>query len=129
MKKRILITGFFGLTLFACKKEGNKEVLKQNADAENLQTATTTEKPIQFDENETYNYIAEDGSRADVTYQNDNANHTMTIKANNTKYVLDEKDGDEFTEIYERNGVQANLTKDSLMIIQGDKVFPLGLVK
>jgi hypothetical protein len=42
---------------------------------------------------------------------------------------LDEKDGDEFTEIYERNGVQANLTKDSLMIIQGDKVFPLGLVK
>ena len=45
------------------------------------------------------------------------------------KYVLDKKDGDQDSEVYERSGVQAKIKKDSLIITQDDNVIPLVLEK
>lgn len=124
MKNTVIIAAILVLSFTACKKEGNKAVLEKDV-TENVAVDSNT----LFDETSTYGYMATDGSRANVEYQNDGNNHTITIKANNTKYVLDKKDGDADSQMYERNGVEAKLTKDSLFITQDDKVIPLKLIK
>ncbi|MGS0748928.1 hypothetical protein [Halpernia sp. GG3] len=88
-----------------------------------------TVNSLKMDESKTFTYLATDGNRANLSFQNKGNDRTITIKANNMKYVLDKKDGDQNSEVYERNGVQAKITKDSLMITQGDKVIPLVLEK
>ena len=124
MKKLAILSSIVLLTFTACKKEGNKAVLQKDGTENVMDNENTL-----FDETTSYGYIATDGSRANVDYQNDGNNHTITIKANNTKYVLDKKDGDADSQIYERNGVEAKLTKDSLFISQDDTVIPLKLIK
>ncbi|SEF79395.1 hypothetical protein SAMN05421847_0952 [Halpernia humi] len=115
MKKSVFIAAILGLSLMACKKEN-----KTNAenDAPNLNS-------LKMDENKSYTYLATNSDRANLSFQNDGDNHTITIKANNMKYVLDKKDADSASMVFERNGVSAKLTKDSLNIMQGDKVIPL----
>lgn len=122
MKTTIVLIALLGLTFTSCKKEGNKGVLKQDSIK-----MGEMENPALFDQSKTYTYIAEDGSRANVSYQNEQNDHTLTIKANNTKYVLDKKDADAGSEIYQRNGVEAKVTKDSLKITQDNMVISMGL--
>ena len=124
MKKTVIIAAIVSLTLAACKNEVNKTEMQKDA-SEIMQVDND---PL-FDEANSYGYIASDGSRATVDYQNDGNTHTITIKANNMKYVLDKKDGDAQSQIYERNGVEAKLTKDSLFITQNDIVIPMALAK
>lgn len=80
-----------------------------------------------MDENKSYTYLATNGDRAKITFQNSKDDQTITIDANNMKFVLDKKDGDADSEIFERNSVQAKLTKDSLIISQDSTVIPLVL--
>ncbi|MFC6269259.1 hypothetical protein [Frigoriflavimonas asaccharolytica] len=119
MKNSILITACIVLSLISCKKNN----------AESVDNAQQSINSLNMDETQSYTYIASDSERAKVTFQNAGADHTITINSNNTKFVLDKKDGDEDTQIYERNGVQAKLTKDSLFIIQDNQVIPLVLSK
>ncbi len=119
MKKSILVAAMVTLSLIGCKKDKDK-VSENSAPKINS---------LNMDETQSYTYIASDGERAKITFQNAGVDHTITINSNNTKFVLDKKDGDKDAQIYERNGVQAKLTKYSLYIIQDDQVIPLVLSK
>ena len=118
MKKSVLITAILGLSLTACKKE-----TKVNAE-----NNAPTINSLKMDESKSYTYLATNSDRANLSFQNQGNDHTITIKANNMMYVLDKKDADSAAMIFERNGVTAKLTKDSLHIMQGDKVIPLGRI-
>ena len=102
MKKYVLIAAILNLSIMACKKESTAPQLNS----------------VQMDIGQDYSYMATDNSRANVTFQGKGVNHTMTIKSNKIKYVLDKKKNQANAEIYERNGVTAKLTKDSLIITQ-----------
>lgn len=115
MKKSVLIAALLVLSLMSCKKESPA----------NSENSTTTINSLQMDESKSYTYLATNSDRANLTFQNDGNDHTITIKANNIKYVLDKKDADSASMVFERNGVVAKLTKDSLNIIQDDNVIPL----
>ena len=114
MKKSVLITAILGLSLVDCKKE-------------NKVSSEMTPKinSLNMDESKSYTYLATNSDRVNLTFQNVNNEHTITIRANNMKYVLDKKDSDQDSEIYARNSVQAKITKDSMIITQDDKVIPL----
>ena len=120
----MLISSILLLSFTACQKEGNKGILPKDS-TEN----TKAEDNSLFDETKSYGYIAEDGSRATVEYINEGVNHNIIIKANNVKYVLDKKDGDADSQLYERNGVESKVTKDSLFITQDNTVISLVLVQ
>ena len=124
MKKLALLGSILLLSFSACKEEGNKVVM----DKDGTENVVDNENTL-FDETNSYGYIASDASRANVTYQNEGNTHTITIKANNAKYVLDKKDGDADSQMYERNGVEAKVTSDSLFITQDDMVISLKLIK
>lgn len=124
MKKTLLIAFISTIALTACKKDGNKGVIKSDS-----VEFGKMETPTLFDESKTYTYIAENGNRANVSYQNEGNDHTMTINANNMKYVLDKKDGDANSQMYERNSVEVKVTRDSLHIMQDNTVIPMRLEK
>lgn len=115
MKKSVLISAMIGFSLMGCTKESST----------NTEPTATQMNSLDMDVAQDYSYMATDNSRANVTFQNKGVDHTMTIKSNNMKYVLDKKEGKANSEIYERNGVIAELTKDSLFITQDNKVIPL----
>ena len=119
MKNRILITTMIGFSLMACKKES--KMTSENS--------TPTINSLQMDESKSFTYLATDANRANLTFQNEGNDHTITIKANNMKYVLDKKEDKPNAELYERNGVKAKLTKDSLIITQDNTVISLALEK
>lgn len=116
MKKSILISAMIVLSFTSCTKE--KQTTIQNAEPKM--------NSLQMDESKSYTFIASDNSRANVTFQGEGKDETMTIKSNNNKFVLDKKDADPTTIVYERNGVVAKMTKDSLHIIQDNTVIALG---
>jgi len=66
----------------------------------------------------TYSYIASDKSRANATFTNTEKGNTILIEANNQKFQLDRKELTPDGGIYERNGVHAEVKKDSLIITQ-----------
>ena len=119
MKNKILITAVLGLSLLACKKESTTVT----------DNASVTMNSLKMDESKSFTYKATNGDRANLSFQNEGVDHTITIQANNMKYVLDRKDADEYSEVFERNGVQAKLTSDSLIITQDGKEIPLVLEK
>ncbi|SFI15868.1 hypothetical protein [Halpernia frigidisoli] len=119
MKKTLLVASILGLSLIACKKENNSTTPAADPELNSLK----------MDESRSYTYLASNSDRVNLSFQNAGGSHTITIKANNMKYVLDKKDGDQDSEVYERNGVQAKIKKDSLIITQDDNVIPLVLEK
>lgn len=73
----------------------------------------------------TFPYRAMDGSGAKVTFNNGKTGQPMTVEANGNKFELDKKgDG-----AYGRNGIEAQIKGDSLVITQGDNEIPLVFVK
>ena len=115
MKKSVLIAAILGLSLMACKKESTA----------NKESTAPQRNSLNMDVSQDYSYMATDNSRANVTFQNEGVDHTITIKSNNMKFVLDKKEDKANAEIYERNGVVAELTKDSLIITQDNLEIPL----
>ncbi|WP_417430851.1 hypothetical protein [Halpernia sp.] len=115
MKNTVVITAILGLSLMACKKENTA----------NTKNVTSNINSLKMDESKSFTYLATNSERANLSFQNEGNDHRITIKANNMKYVLDKKDADSASMVFERNGVVAKLTKDSLIITQDDKVIPL----
>jgi hypothetical protein len=115
MKKSLLLTTILGLGLMSCKKENT-------GSSEN---ATPKINSLQMDETKSYTFLATNDERANISFQNEGNDYTIIIKANNMMYVLDRKDADTAAIVFERNGVSAKLTKDSLLIMQGDRTIPL----
>ena len=137
MKTNILIFGSIAVALVCCKKNEDSKMMKQTYSTDTtivdnngtIDSATTTS--MEQDANGTvaktysFPYIASDKSRAKATFDDDGKAKTITIEANNMKYVLDFKKATTAGELYERNSISAETTTDSLFISQGDNVIHL----
>lgn len=121
MKHIALIT--FALVLFSCKKEGNKNVISSN------QTTASDERGKSILKEGKYTYSANNGALAAVVITDNEKVKELSIKTDNIKYVLDQKRSTPTETFYERNGINARLTSDSLIIIQGDITIDLVKVK
>lgn len=76
-----------------------------------------------------YPYKTSDGSRAKATFSDNGKSKTITIEANNMKYVLDFVKATPTGELYERNSISAESSEDSLLISQGNNIIHLGKIK
>ncbi|WP_028121750.1 hypothetical protein [Epilithonimonas tenax] len=141
MKTNILIFGSIAVALVCCKKNEDSKMMKQTYSTDTtivdnngtIDSATTTSMEKEVNGKKTtmvsYPYKASDGSRAKATFIENDQSKTITIEANNMKYVLDFKKATTAGELYERNSISAETTTDSLFISQGDNVIHLGKVK
>ena len=141
MKTKPLISAFaIALALISCKKNDSKmssesyssetTVTDENGKIDSA-TTTSMEKTIDGKKVEEYSipYKAEDGSRAKATFNNNGKSKTITLEANNNKFVLDFKKKTSEGEFYERNTISAETKGDSLLISQDNQVMHLARVK
>jgi len=137
MKTNFTIIGLVAISLMACKKNEDSKMMKQTyatdsatAGTNNVvdSTAANTTSGDQMTQI-SYAYKATDGSRAKATFDNNGKSKTVTLEANNMKYVLDFKKATATGELYERNSISAETTPDSLFISQGNQVIHLGKEK
>ncbi|MDP9957608.1 hypothetical protein [Epilithonimonas hungarica] len=141
MKINSLILGFATiLVLISCKKNDTKKVSESYSTTTEIvekdgkiDTVTTTSAEKEVNGKKTtsisYPYKASDGSRAKATFIDNGKAKTITIEANNMKYVLDFKKATPTGELYERNTISAEASEDSLLISQGNNVIHLAKVK
>ena len=142
MKTNYLILSVsVALSLASCNKNKDSKMMKQTYSTDSTMTddngkadsTTTTLMKKEVDGQKvsqiSFPYKAEDGSRAKATFDNDGKSKTITIEANNMKYVLDFRKATADGEIYERNSISAETTPDSLFISQGNQVIHLGKEK
>ena len=141
MKTNILIFSSIALGLVSCKKNDESKMMKQTYSTETqlvdnngkIDSATTISMEKEVNGQKTamisYPYKASDGSRAKATFINSGKAKTITIEANNMKYVLDFKKATPTGELYERNSISAESSEDSLLISQGNNVIHLGKIK
>lgn len=137
----LILSILAGLALASCNKNEDSKMMKQTYSTEStvtddngkIDSATTTSSEQDVNgivtKNYSFPYKAEDGSRAKATFDDNEKSKTVTIEANNMKYVLDFKKATSTGELYERNGISAETTNDSLLITQGNNVIHLGKVK
>jgi hypothetical protein len=142
MKTNYLVLSIsISLVLASCKKDEDSKMMKQTYATESTVTddngkidstiTTSMEKDANgnITKNYSFPYIAEDGSRAKATFDDNGKAKTITIEANNRKFVLDFQKATATGELYERNSISAETTPDSLFISQGNNVIHLGKVK
>lgn len=142
MKTNTLILVFaVTLALVSCKKNDSKrtsesysttttKIVDDNGKIDSV-TTSSMEKEVdgKKESSVSYPYKASDGSRAKATFIDNGKSKTITIEANNMKYVLDFKKATLTGELYERNSISAESSEDSLLISQGNNVIHLGKVK
>jgi len=141
MKKYTLISGFaVALALVSCKKNDSKmssesyssetTVTDENGKIASV-TTTSMEKTVDGKKVQEYSvpYKAADGSRAKATFTDNGKSKTITLEANNNKFVLDFKKKTSEGELYERNTISAETKGDSLLISQDNQVMHLARVK
>jgi len=141
MKKYILIPGFaVAIALVSCKKNDTKmtsesystetTVTDENGKIDSV-TTTSMEKTVDGKKVQEYSvpYKAVDGSRAKATFTDNGKSKTITLEANNNKFVLDFKKKTSEGEFYERNTISAETKGDSLLISQDNQVMHLARIK
>jgi hypothetical protein len=141
MKKNTLILGFaMALALVSCKKNDTKmtsesystetTVTDENGKIDSV-TTTSMEKTVDGKKVQEYSvpYKAADGSRAKATFIDNGKSKTITLEANNNKFVLDFKKKTAEGEFYERNTISAETKGDSLLISQDNQVMHLVKIK
>lgn len=121
MTKYVMICAL-AFSIIACKKQGNKNVLPADKTAtENIEASVLKEGK--------YTYAASNGALAAVEITNNAEKKELSIKTDNIKYVLDQKETNPKETLYERNGINAKLTSDSLFIKQGETIIELSKVR
>ncbi|MFC4164909.1 hypothetical protein ACFOWU_14675 [Epilithonimonas zeae] len=141
MKKNTLISGFaVAIALVSCKKNDTKmtsesystetTVTDENGKIDSV-TTTSMEKTVDGKKVQEYSvpYKAVDGSRAKATFTDNGKSKTITLEANNNKFVLDFKKKTSEGEFYERNTISAETKGDSLLISQDNQVMHLARIK
>lgn len=141
MKKQIFTAFVLGLVLMGCNKNsGNKSILiKESETSEvsdnNGKTDSADDSHLQETVNgqttteESFLYKGLDKSLAKIIFTNKPKENTITIIANDKKFILDKKGETKGETTYERSGIKAVVKGDSINLIQDQNVIPLVKVK
>ena len=128
------------LSFISCKKDTDSKMMKESYSTEttvvdnNGKVDSVTTTSMEKDANGiktksvSFPYKASDGSRAKATFTENGKTKTIVIEANKKQIVLDFKRTAGTSDFYEKNGITAESTKDSLLITQGNNVIHLSKV-
>lgn len=117
----------------ACKKDGNKGVVKSDKEttilADNGNVDSTISYKTDVDGNKSiktdFVYKATDGTLVNVVYNYDPENRNVTITSNNKTFILDKTEAKTNETTYEKADMKATVKGDSLIIHQGDNIIEL----
>lgn len=138
MIKKVIVLSIISSLIIACKKEGNKGIIK--ADSSNTEiladngavdstiaynTDINGKKSIKTD----YVYKATDKSLVKVVFNYDPKNRTVSITNNNKTFVLEKSEAKVNETIYKKNDMTATVKGDSLIIHQGNNIIELERTK
>lgn len=138
MIKKIMAVCLFSSLVIACKKEGNKGVVKtDSANTEILadngavdstityNTSVNGTKTVKTD----FVYKATDGTLVKVIFNYDPEKRSVSITNNNKTFVLDKTEAKTNETTYEKEDMKATVKGDSLIIHQGDNIIELKRTK
>ncbi|VXC24265.1 MULTISPECIES: hypothetical protein [Chryseobacterium] len=138
MIKKVIVLSIISSLIIACKKEGNKGIIK--ADSVNTEiladngavdstiaynTDINGKKSIKTD----YVYKATDKSLVKVVFNYDPKNRTVSITNNNKTFVLEKSEAKVNETIYKKDDMTATVKGDSLIIHQGNNIIELERTK
>ncbi|MFC7346771.1 hypothetical protein ACFQO9_08610 [Chryseobacterium zhengzhouense] len=138
MIKKIMAVCLLSSLVIACKKEGNKGVVKtDSANTEILadngavdstityNTSVNGTKTVKTD----FVYKATDGTLVKVIFNYDPEKRSVSITNNNKTFVLDKTEAKTNETTYEKEDMKATVKGDSLIIHQGDNIIELKRTK
>ncbi|OCK51999.1 hypothetical protein BA768_14870 [Chryseobacterium sp. CBo1] len=134
MIKKIIAICMLSSLVIACKKEGNKGVVKSDsANTEILADNGTVDSTIAYNVSVNgtktvktdFVYQAIDGSPVKVVFNYDPNNRTVSIRNNNKTFVLDKTEAKPNQTTYEKEDMKAVVKGDSLILHQGENIIEL----
>lgn len=138
MIKKIIAAYIILSLIIACKKEGNKGIIKSDSTnteilADNgavdstiaYNTDINGKKSIKTD----YVYKATNKSLVKVVFNYDPKNRTVSITNNNKTFVLEKSEAKVNETIYKKDDMTATVKGDSLIIHQGNNIIELERTK
>jgi len=134
MIKKIIALCMLSCLVIACKKEGNKGVVKSDSAnteilADNGAVDSTIAYNVSVNGTKTvktdFVYQATDGSPVKVVFNYDPNNRTVSIRNNNKTFVLDKTEAKPNQTTYEKEDMKAVVKGDSLILHQGENIIEL----
>lgn len=134
MKKSLLLLTAVTLTVLSCTKDSttaeavnteNNMIVDTVSVNDTLRATSETESGNAIADTHTYDYSAEDGTLAVVTFLNTSTENTLTVKMNDQTYILDQTEAWAKGADYEKNGVSAHSQRDNLEIKMDGKTVRL----
>lgn len=134
MIKKIIAVCMLSSLVIACKKEGNKGVVKSDTTnteilADNGTVDSTIAYNVSVNGTKTvktdFVYQAIDGSPVKVVFNYDPNNRTVSIRNNNKTFVLDKTEAKPNQTTYEKEDMKAVVKGDSLILHQGENIIEL----
>lgn len=140
MKKTIVVFTLLSLFVYSCNKQesGNKSIIKDenititNKNGEIDSTVSTKTEMKDGESNfreESFRYVAEDGSSAKVTFVDTNNVNYITIFSNGKTIKADFKENKGSSKIYKNQDVEIKSDGDDLTITQGNNLIELRKAK
>ncbi|MCU7614169.1 hypothetical protein N0B16_06940 [Chryseobacterium sp. GMJ5] len=120
--------------MVACKKEGNKGIVKAEPEsqvilADNGKVDSTVGYNVDVNGKKTiktdYVYKATDGTLVKVVFNYDPNNRTVAITNNKKTFTMEKKQSTESETTYEKDEMKATVKGDSLILHQGDTIIEL----
>ena len=138
MIKKIITVTIISSLIIACKKEGNKGIIKEDSVPTEIladngapdstiayNTDINGKKSIKTD----YVYKATDKSLVKVVFNYAPKNRTVSITNNNKTFVLEKSEAKVNETIYKKDDMTATVKGDSLIIHQGKNIIELERTK
>lgn len=129
---QLAIACIISVTLFSCKKEGNKGIMKSDQEiilADNGKPDSTISYNVDVDGNKSiktdYVYRATDGTLVKVVFNYDSAHRNVSIRSNNKTFILEKTEAKPSETIYEKDDMKALVKGDSLILHQGNNIIEL----
>ena len=131
MKKAAIFSGtFILLAMASCSKntEGNTSVIQNETndiERSNLDSTIVNTQDSTSQMEYTERYVGEDGTSALVTFNNKEAEKTISIRSNNKTISAPLKEASEDGGVYGNFDIEIIAKNDSVKIIQGSNVIQL----
>lgn len=135
MRKLIIPLSLVSVLVLSCSKQNinqessetqNEVVMDSMVSKDTLAGNTADQEDIAGTKNTyTYNYKANNGTMAIVTFLNTDTEHTLTVKMNDKTYVLDQTEAWAKGADYEKDGVKAHSQRDDLDLTMNGKTIKL----